>query len=113
MHDGQNDGYSVRSDVFLAKVLGVPRSIPVSFFWTSETFLWDSGTFFGTPHKSGGFDCMTGRPTNGQTMNQRTDAALNLMVFFLKVSGDPKSIPVSFFGQVKCFLGRWYIFWDT
>ena len=38
--------------MFLAKVSGVPSSIP----WTSETFLWDSGTFFGTPHKSGGFD---------------------------------------------------------
>ena len=48
---------------------------------------------------------MTGRPTNGQTMNQQTDTALNLMGFFLKVLGDPKSIPVSLFGQVKCFFG--------
>ena len=54
---------------------------------------------------------MTGGTTNGLTMYQGTDAALNLMFFFVaKVLGVPKSIPVFFSGQVERFLGRWYIF---
>ena len=47
---------------------------------------------------------MTDRPTNGQTTNQRTDTASDLM-FPFKGIGCPKNISVSFFGQVKRFYG--------
>ena len=45
MHDGQNDAYSVRSDVFLAKVLGVP----VSFFGQVKRFDGTKEHFLGHP----------------------------------------------------------------
>ena len=47
--DGQNDGYSIRSDVFLAKVSGVPRSILVSFFGEVNRFYGTVELFLGHP----------------------------------------------------------------